>query len=48
MRVGTSPGVTGDMWHDLMVWDVVVRTRGQKAAHVGRGCQDVDRDSGVF
>lgn len=36
MRVGICPRVTGDIWHELMVWDMVVGTRGQKAARVSQ------------
>lgn len=35
MRAGTRPGVTADIWHELMVWDMAVGTRGQKAGRVG-------------
>lgn len=31
-----SPSVTGDIWHEVMMWDVVVGTGGQKEASVGQ------------
>lgn len=36
IHVGTCPRETGDIWHELMVWDGMVGKKGQKSTLVGQ------------